>query len=99
MGLSNSYLFTAGFMVLWGAAGGVLMTSQRALLQIHTDPLMMGRVMSIVALAFTGMLPVGALYVVLMRSALGAGDTLAVMGGVTAVGAVAIVARSSLRHI
>ena len=99
IGLSNIYLATAGFMILWGAAGGVLMTSQRALLQEHTDPAMMGRVMSIVALAFNGMLPVAALYVLLMRSTFGPGDTLAIMGVVSAAGAILIASRSSLRHV
>ena len=99
IGISNIYLATAGFMVLWGAAGGILMTSQRALLQEFTEPAMMGRVMSIVALAFNGMLPVAALYVLLMRGAFGPGDTLAIMGVASAVGAVFIAARSSLRHI
>jgi len=99
IGLSNIYIATAGFMILWGAAGGVLMTSQRALLQEHTDPAMMGRVMSIVALAFNGMLPVAAIYVLLMRSTFGPGDTLAIMGLVSAAGAVLIASRSSLRHV
>ncbi len=99
IGISNVYVATAGFMILWGVAGGVLMTSQRALLQEHTDAAMMGRVMSIVALTFNGMLPVGALYVLLMRSIFDAGATLAIMGAATAVGAVLIAYRSPLRHV
>ncbi len=99
IGISNVYVATAGFMILWGVAGGVLMTSQRALLQEHTDAAMMGRVMSIVALTFNGMLPVGALYVLLMRSIFDAGATLAIMGAATAVGAVLIAYRSPLCHV
>jgi hypothetical protein len=60
---------------------------------------MMGRVMSIVALAFNGMLPIAALYVVLMRTVFTAGDSLAIIGGLTALGAVLIASRSSLRHV
>jgi MFS family permease len=99
MGISSVYVATGGFMILWGAAGGVLMTSQRALLQEHTDAAMMGRVMSIVALSFNGMLPVAALYVLLMRSIFDAGAALAIMGAATAVGAVLITSRSPLRHV
>jgi MFS family permease len=99
IGLSNVYIATGGFMILWGAAGGVLMTSQRALIQEHTDAAMMGRVMSIVALAFNGMLPVSALYVLLMRGTFDAGVTLSIMGATTAIGAVLIASRSSLRHV
>ena len=99
IGLSSVYAMTGGFMVLWGAAGGVLMTTQRALLQEHTEAAMMGRVMSIVALAFNGMLPVAALYILLMRGAFDAGVTLAIMGAAMAIGAVLIASRSSLRHV
>jgi MFS family permease len=99
IGLSSSYLLTAVIMIVWGGCGGVLMTSQRTLLQEHTEPHMMGRVVALFALTFNGLLPVSAVYVGLMRSQFGPGDTLAIMGAVMAAGAIFIASRSQLRHM
>lgn len=99
IGLSNSYPLTMGIMVIFGLCGGVLMTSQRTLLQEHTEPHMMGRVMSLFALTFNGLLPISALYVALMRTQFGPGDSLAIMGALTAVGAIFVASRSQLRHM
>ena len=99
IGLSNAYPLTIVIMIVWGMCGGVLMTSQRTLLQEYTEPHMMGRVMSLFALTFNGLLPISALYVALMRTQFGPGDSMAIMGAVTAVGAVFIASRSQLRHM
>lgn len=99
IGLSNSYVLTAVIMIVWGGCGGVLMTSQRTLLQEHTEEQMMGRVMALFALTFNGLLPVSALYVGLMRAQFGPGDTLAIMGAVMFIGAGVIASRSALRHM
>ncbi len=99
IGLSNSYPLTIGIMIIWGVCGGVLMTSQRTLLQTHTEPHMMGRVMSMFALTFNGLLPLSALYVALMRTHFSPGDTLAIMGTFMMVGAIYIASRSQLRHM
>lgn len=99
IGLSNSYALTVVIMIIWGGCGGVLMTSQRTLLQEFTEQHMMGRVMSLFALTFNGLLPVSAAYVALVRTQFGPGDTLAIMGAVMAVGAVFIASRSQLRHM
>ncbi|MBW2416058.1 MAG: MFS transporter [Deltaproteobacteria bacterium] len=99
IGLSSSYLLTVVIMIVWGGCGGVLMTSQRTLLQEHTEPHMMGRVVALFALTFNGLLPVSAVYVGLMRSQFGPGDTLAIMGAIMAAGAIFIASRSQLRHM
>lgn len=99
IGLSNNYAMTVVIMIIWGGCGGVLMTSQRTLLQAHTEQHMMGRVMALFALTFNGLLPISAVYVGLMRSHFGPGDTLAIMGGVMAIGAILIASRSQLRHM
>ncbi len=99
IGLSNAYPLTVVIMIVWGMCGGVLMTSQRTLLQEYTEPHMMGRVMSLFALTFNGLLPISALYVALMRTQFGPGDSMAIMGALTAVGAVFIASRSQLRHM
>ena len=99
IGLSNSYALTVVIMIIWGGCGGVLMTSQRTLLQAHTEQHMMGRVMALFALTFNGLLPVSALYVALIRTQFGPGDSLAIMGGVMGIGAILIASRSQLRHM
>jgi MFS family permease len=99
IGLSNNYFLTVVIMIIWGGCGGVLMTSQRTLLQEFTEQHMMGRVMSLFALTFNGLLPISAVYVGLMRSQFGPGDTLAIMGGVMALGAIFIASRSQLRSM
>lgn len=99
IGLSDYYLVTVVVMFIWGGCGGVLMTSQRTLLQEHTDDHMMGRVMSMFALTFNGLLPLSALYVALMRTRFSSGDTLAIMGLFMAIGAILIASRSQLRHM
>jgi MFS family permease len=99
IGLSNAYLLTAAIMIVWGGCGGVLMTSQRTLLQEHTEPQMMGRVMALFALTFNGLLPLSALYVAAMRTQFGPGDTLAIMGTVMFLGAALIASRSALRRM
>jgi len=99
IGLSDYYLLTIAIMFIWGGCGGVLMTSQRTLLQTHTEPHMMGRVMSMFALTFNGLLPLSTLYVALVRPNFGPGDTLAIMGAFMAAGAVLIASRSALRHM
>lgn len=99
IGLSNNYFLTVAIMIIWGGCGGVLMTSQRTLLQEFTEQHMMGRVMSLFALTFNGLLPISAVYVGLMRSQFGPGDTLAIMGAVMALGAIFIASRSQLRHM
>ncbi len=61
IGLSDHYFVTAGVMIVWGVGGGLLMTSQRTLLQQHTPPELMGRMMALVALSMTGMILFSAL--------------------------------------
>ena len=99
IGLSTSYAVTAAMMLIWGLSGGVMFTTQRTLLQTHTEGAMMGRVMALFALTFNGLLPISALYVALMRSSFGPGDTLAIIGPVMLAGTLVIAARSQLRHM
>ena len=92
IGLSQVYLATLVFMLFWGLMGGVLVTSQRTLLQEHTPDEMMGRVMSLMALSMGGMLPLSALAIVLLRQFLSEGETMAAMG-VLMFGVALIIAR------
>ena len=99
IGLSTSYAITAAMMLIWGLSGGVMFTTQRTLLQTHTEGAMMGRVMALFALTFNGLLPISALYVALMRSSFGPGDTLAIMGPFMLAGTLVIALRSQLRRM
>jgi MFS family permease len=61
LGASRSYLLTAFVMFLWGLGGGIMVNLNQTLAQSHTPDEMMGRVMSVVALAIAGMMPLGSL--------------------------------------
>jgi len=97
IGLSESYLATLAFMTVWGSMGGVLVTSQRTLLQEHTPDAMMGRVMSLMALSMGGTLPLAALIIVILRQALSEGETLAAMGVLMIIAATIVARRRELR--
>lgn len=61
IGASRIYLLTALFCLMWGLTGGIAMTLMRTLLQLHTPPELMGRVMGLAAMAQNGAFPIGAL--------------------------------------
>lgn len=61
IGASRVYALTALFCVVWGLSGGIAMTLMRTLLQLHTPPELMGRVMGLSAMAQNGAFPIGAL--------------------------------------
>ena len=92
IGLSQVYVATLVFMLFWGLIAGVLITSQRTLLQEHTPDEMMGRVMSLLALSMGGTLPLAALAILLLRQFLSEGETMAAMG-VLMFGVALIIAR------
>jgi hypothetical protein len=80
MGVSASYRLTLGAMLVWGLGGGLVLTTQRTLLQRATPPEMMGRVMGVASLAMAGALPVAAVAASVGASALGSSGTLAASG-------------------
>lgn len=92
IGLSQVYLATFGFMIFWGVMGGILVTSQRTLLQEHTPDEMMGRVMSLMALSMGGTLPLAALAIVVLRQFFSEGETMALIG-VAMIGVALVIAR------
>ncbi|MCP3991556.1 MAG: MFS transporter [Actinomycetia bacterium] len=61
LGASQWYVLTAAIMFLWGLGGGIMVNLNQTLAQSHTPDEMMGRVMSVVALAIAGMMPLGSL--------------------------------------
>lgn len=82
MGLSGSYALTFVVMLLWGVGGGLSMTLQRGLLQRHTPDELMGRVMSLNALALIGSFPLAAAAASALSSTVGPADGLVWVGGI-----------------
>ncbi len=80
IGASKWYLLTALAMFLWGLGGGILINLNQTLAQSHTPDEMMGRVMSVVTLAITGMMPLGSLAAGAGAEFIGAGEWLMVCG-------------------
>ena len=98
IGLSDHYFLTAGFMVIWGIFGGMLMTSQRTLLQQHTPGELMGRMMALVALSMTGMIIFSALLLLGLGAWFDPGQSLAVIGAFMLVYAMYTATRKELRE-
>jgi len=61
IGWSPWYPLTAFAMFGWGLLGGIQVNLNQTLAQSHTPDEMMGRVMSVVAIALAGLLPLGSL--------------------------------------
>lgn len=71
LSLSPNYWVAVAVMVAWGINAGIAIASHRTLLQQRTEPAMMGRVMGIMTLGFSGGLPVGALTQTVLSPAVG----------------------------
>lgn len=63
LSLAPNYAVAVVVMIAWGINAGIAIASHRTLLQRETAPEMMGRVMGIMTLGFSGGLPFGALAV------------------------------------
>lgn len=79
-GLSSSVALTAVQLFLSGLSASVLLSYAIALLQEHTDPRMMGRVMSMYFLAFLAAMPLGHAQAGVMTNLLGLRATLVASG-------------------
>lgn len=97
MGLSGSYALTMAVMLAWGVGGGTSMTLQRGLLQRHTPDELMGRVMSLNALALIGSFPLAAAAASVLSSRLDPGDALVAVGIAAIVIAVVLAWRRPVR--
>src|SRR3990172_2558759 len=58
-GASSVLWLSAGTLVVWGVCASVFINYVVALLQEHTEPAMMGRVMSMYSLVFFVAMPIG----------------------------------------
>jgi MFS family permease len=85
-GLAPSYLTFALLCPLLGLAALTMITSANAHLQLHTDPVMRGRVMALYMMIFIGGTPLGAPFIGWVGETWGARWTLLVGGAATVVG-------------
>ena len=97
MGLSRSFVLTLLVMLAWGVGGGTSMTLQRGLLQRHTPPQLMGRMMGLNALTLMGSFPLAAAVAAGLSAALGPADALVATGAVAIVLAAALGWRRPVR--
>jgi MFS family permease len=80
IGLSRSFVLTMVVAFFWGAAGGIVMTLMRTLLQGNTPPELMGRVMGLSATAQQGAFPVAAAILFVLVSATSVPATFVITG-------------------
>ena len=80
IGVSESFPFTMAVAFCWGAAGGIVMTLMRTLMQSNTPPELMGRVMGIAATAQQGAFPVAAALLFVLVSATSVPATFVITG-------------------
>ena len=100
LGASTWYAVTAVVMFLWGLGGGIMVNLNQTLAQTHTPDEMMGRVMSVVALAIAGMMPLGSLAAGAGAEVIGAGEWLMACGvALIVIGAVLWVRLPALRNM
>jgi MFS family permease len=100
LGLSGWYPLTALMMFAWGLGGGIFVNINQTLVQLHTPPEMMGRVMAIYSLAIAGFMPLGSLLAGIGASAIGASEWLVFCGAVLApVALLALFTQGSLRRM
>ena len=99
-GASESLMLSAAILVAWGIGASVFMNYVVALLQEHTEPRMIGRVMSMYSLAFFIAMPVGYAQAGAITTAFGPQATLMVNGVAAAViGLACLVGARSVRSL
>jgi predicted MFS family arabinose efflux permease len=97
LSLAWSYWAAVVVMVAWGLNAGVAIASHRTLLQQSTEPAMMGRVMGIMILGFSGGLPFGAATQAVLAPAIGPVLTMRTVGLVTMAITIPLTWRSVIR--
>lgn len=99
IGASRSYVLTLVFCLMWGLTGGVAMTLLRTLLQLHTAPELMGRVMGLSAMAQNGAFPIGAVMLFGLMTFASVSTTMIIAGVVSSVMVWVIVLRPTIRSL
>lgn len=83
IGLTNSFTVVLGLVFLMGLAGGFFVNMNQGLIQANTPQPLMGRVMGLYTLTAAGVMPVGALALGLIASAIGTGNAISLAGAVS----------------
>ncbi|MFP5489779.1 MAG: MFS transporter [Acidimicrobiia bacterium] len=99
IGASRVYWLTAVFCLMWGLTGGVAMTLLRTLLQLHTPPELMGRVMGLSAMAQNGAFPIGALALFGLVTVTSVATAMIIAGAICSVLVWVIVLRPTIRSL
>ena len=98
MGATGQYGAALLGMVIWGAGGGFVLTTQRTLLQTHTPDDLMGRALGAHTLALNGTFPIAALASAVLVAHIGTQATLVLWGtGALVLGAL-LASRPGLRN-
>lgn len=98
LSLAPNYWVAVAVMIGWGINAGIAIASHRTLLQQETEPAMMGRVMGIMTLGFSGGLPFGALTQAVLSPAVGPVLTMRYVGLVTMCITAPLLFRSTIRN-
>ena len=99
LSLAPNYTVAVIVMIAWGVNAGLAIASHRTLLQQHTEPEMMGRVMGIMTLGFSGGLPFGALVQSILAPAVGPVLTMRWVGLVTMCITIPLLFRRAIRTL
>ena len=100
LSLAPNYWVAVAVMIGWGINAGIAIASHRTLLQQRTEEAMMGRVMGIMTLGFSGGLPFGALAQTVLAPSLGPVITMRVVGLATmAITIPLLLLRPSIRNV
>ncbi len=97
LGLMPGYGTFLALLIPTGLAAATVTTTANSLTQLHADPHLRGRVMSVYFLVLLGGTPIGAPLVGLVSDTLGARSTLILAGIVSAASALALPALVSAR--
>ncbi|MER5790479.1 MFS transporter [Streptomyces sp. NPDC001980] len=98
LGLMPGYGTFTALLVPVGFAAVIVTTTANALTQLHVDPHLRGRVLSVYFLVLLGGTPVGAPLVGVVSDALGPRSALILGGAISAASALALSAWSTKRH-
>jgi len=99
LSLAPNYWVAIAVMIGWGINAGFAIASHRTLLQHATSAEMMGRVMGIMTLGFSGGLPFGALTQALLAPAVGPVLTMRIVGLVTMAITIPLLMRPAIRKL
>ena len=99
LGLSRVYVLTLIICLCWGLTGGIAMTMLRTLLQTHTPPELMGRVMGLASTAQNGAFPIAAAVLFGLVSATSVPTAMVIIGVICSIGVWSIVGRRTVRDL